>query len=44
MFRDISRLIASGERSPDKCTRYFEQVATDDGTYWRHRTAASGPA
>jgi esterase/lipase superfamily enzyme len=37
VFGDMARLIASGERPPDKRTRYFESVATKDGAYWRYR-------
>lgn len=38
VFGDMARLIASGERPPDRRTRYFEQVPTQDGAYWRYRT------
>jgi esterase/lipase superfamily enzyme len=41
VFGDMARLIASGERPPSKRTRYFEQVTTKDGSYWRYQAAES---
>jgi hypothetical protein len=32
---DIRRIIEKGERLPDKRTKEFEAVTSEDGTYWR---------
>jgi len=37
LFGDLSRLIAAGQRPPDKRTPVFEAVKTEQGTYWRYR-------
>ena len=38
LFGDMSRLLASGQRPPEKRTWFFEAVKTADGVYWRYHT------
>ena len=38
LFGDMSRLIASGQRPPEKRTWFFEAVKAADGAYWRYHT------
>ena len=38
LFGDLSRLLASGQRPPEKRTWFFEPVKTVDGMYWRYHT------
>ena len=40
LFGDLSRLIAFGERPPDKRTSNFEAVTAEEGTYWRYKPPA----
>ena len=41
LFGDLSRLIASGKRPPEKRTPSFEAVKTIDGVYWRYRAPSA---
>jgi esterase/lipase superfamily enzyme len=35
LIADMRRVIEKGERPPDKRTKEFEAVTSEDGTYWR---------
>ena len=41
LFGDMSRLIASGKRPPEKRTPSFEAVKTEQGIYWRYRAPSA---